>query len=72
VLSEEARWLVVTTGGEFERFVRAAGRPAETDGLPAESGAPTPEGQAALAELALHHGIELLGPPLDAETALAA
>jgi quercetin dioxygenase-like cupin family protein len=72
VVSEEARWLVVTTGGDFERFVRAAARPAQGDGLPAESGPPTPEQQAALGQLAQRHGIELLGPPLSAEAAEAA
>jgi quercetin dioxygenase-like cupin family protein len=64
VESDEARWLVVTTNGDFEGFVRAAGRPAEQATLPAPSGPPTPEQQQAFAELALRHGIELVGPPL--------
>jgi quercetin dioxygenase-like cupin family protein len=72
VVSEEARWLLVTTHGDFERFVRDVARPAEGDALPAESGPPTPEQQAALAEVARRHGIELVGPPLSVETAAAA
>ena len=40
---EGGRWLTITSGQEFERFVRAFGRPAERDGLPERSGPPTPE-----------------------------
>ena len=72
VVSEQARWLVVTTQGEFERFVREAARPAEAAELPAASGPPTLEEQKALGELALRHGIELIGPPLAEEIADAA
>ncbi len=72
VVSESARWLVVTTRGDFERFVRAASRPAEHPGLPAPAGPPTAAGQRALAELALGFGIELVGPPLAADLAEAA
>jgi quercetin dioxygenase-like cupin family protein len=72
VVSDEASWLVVTTRGDFERFVRSVARPAEADGLPPESGPPTPEQQAALAEVARRHGIELVGPPLSLENAAAA
>jgi quercetin dioxygenase-like cupin family protein len=64
VESEEARWLVVTTGGNFERFVRTLARPAEHDGLPPAGGAPTEKEQQMLAETAAEHGIELVGPPL--------
>ncbi|HEY7453031.1 MAG TPA: cupin domain-containing protein [Thermoleophilaceae bacterium] len=59
-----ARWLVVTTGGDFERFARELSRPAERPGLPDPQGPPTPEQQQALAEAAGRHGIELVGPPL--------
>ena len=45
-----ARWLVVTTAGKFEAFVRAA---ADRDLSPEELGA-----------LAAEHGIEIVGPPL--------
>jgi mannose-6-phosphate isomerase-like protein (cupin superfamily) len=62
--SEQARWLVVTTGGDFEAFVQAASRPAEHPGLPAPAGPPTPEAQRELGELAGRFAIELVGPPL--------
>ena len=72
VVSERARWLAITTKGDFERFVREASRPAEAPELPPHAGPPTEEQQRALAELCLRHGIELIGPPLDGETAKAA
>lgn len=62
--AEGARWLVTTTAGDFERFVRAISRPAEGDGLPAPAGPPTPEQAEALGAVAAEHGIELVGPPL--------
>jgi mannose-6-phosphate isomerase-like protein (cupin superfamily) len=64
VESERGRCLTITSGGDFERFVRAFSRPAETAGLPAPSGPPTPEQAQALAEAAMEYGIELVGPPL--------
>jgi hypothetical protein len=64
VVSEQARWLVVTTQGDFERFVRECSRPAEAAELPPPSGPPTPEQQRALGEVAARHGIDLIGPPL--------
>jgi quercetin dioxygenase-like cupin family protein len=72
VVSDEARWLVVTTNGDFERFVREASRPAAAPELPPASGPPAPEQIAALAGAARRHGIELVGPPLEVEAALAA
>ena len=60
-----ARWLVITTLGDFERFVRALSRPAERPELPTPQGPPTPEQADALAAAARAHGIELVGPPLD-------
>jgi uncharacterized cupin superfamily protein len=60
-----ARWLVVTTRGDFERFVRSVSRPAERLGLPRPQ-SPTPEQEEALAVAARQHGIELIGPPLGA------
>jgi mannose-6-phosphate isomerase-like protein (cupin superfamily) len=60
---EGARWLIITRGG-FERFVRAAARPAERPQLPAPSGPPTPDEAAAFALVADQHGIDLIGPPL--------
>ena len=62
---EGARWLVTTTRGDFESFVRALSRPAERPELPADQGPPTPEQADALAAAAREHGIELVGPPLD-------
>lgn len=59
-----ARWLTITHGGDFERFVRAFSRPAQRDGLPDPSGPPTPEQAQALASECAQHGIELVGPPL--------
>ena len=59
-----ARFLVTTSPGDFERFVVAAGTPAESDGLPPPAaGPPTAEEQEALGRLAAEHGSELLGPP---------
>jgi quercetin dioxygenase-like cupin family protein len=60
-----ARWLVITRGGNFERFVRALSRPAERPTLPAPQGPPTPEQADALAAAARRHDIEFIGPPLD-------
>ena len=62
---EGARWLVITSGGNFERFVRAVSRPAEASELPAPQGPPTPEQADELAAAARKHGIEFVGPPLD-------
>ena len=64
VMSEQARWLVITTHGDFERFVREVSRPATVAALPAPGDPPTPEQQHALGQLSLRHGIELIGPPL--------
>jgi quercetin dioxygenase-like cupin family protein len=64
--SQRARWLVVTTGGSFEGFVRAASRPAEAPDLPEPSGPPSDDEQRAFAELCRGYGIELVGPPLAA------
>lgn len=62
--SAGARWLTVTVGEDFERFVRSVGRPAERDGLLDPSGPPMPEQTQALASACLRHGIEIVGPPL--------
>jgi quercetin dioxygenase-like cupin family protein len=58
--SEQARWLVLNNPAGFERFVRAASEPAPADELPP---AGRPGDPTAVVELALEHGIEVLGPP---------
>ena len=62
--SEQARWLAVTTHGDFEAFMRAASRPADRDTLPPPSGPPTPDQIQQLEALADRHGIAFVGPPL--------
>ncbi len=65
VESEEgARWLVITSQGDFERFVLALSSPAEEGAAPSSSGPPTEEQQHTLATVAAAHGIDLVGPPL--------
>jgi quercetin dioxygenase-like cupin family protein len=64
---EGARWLVITRRGDFERFVRSLGRPAERPELPAGEAPQAPDQAEALAAAARRHGIEFVGPPLEAE-----
>jgi quercetin dioxygenase-like cupin family protein len=64
VESSEARWLVITTRGDFERMVRSMSRPAERPELPEPSGPPTQEQVDALAVACRECGIDLVGPPL--------
>ena len=61
---EGGRWLIVTTHGDFERFVRELSRRADTAELPPAGGPPTPEQVEALGEVAARHHIELVGLPL--------
>lgn len=61
---EGGRWLVVTTHGDFEAFVRELSRPAGAAELPPAGSPPTPEQVAALGEVAARHHIELVGAPL--------
>jgi mannose-6-phosphate isomerase-like protein (cupin superfamily) len=63
--SDGARWLIITTHGDFERFVRAMSRPAERPELPPPEGPPTPEEAEALAAAARQNEIEFVGPPLE-------
>lgn len=56
-----ARWLVVTTGCDFERFVRAVGRPMEGPGLPESTPPPPPD---VLVAVAAEHGVVVTGPPV--------
>jgi mannose-6-phosphate isomerase-like protein (cupin superfamily) len=61
---EGARWLLITSRGDFERFLRGQSRPAELPELPTPQGPPTPEQADAFAAAASDHGIEIVGPPL--------
>lgn len=61
---EGARWLTITCGGDFERFVRALSRPAQRPELPPPAGPPTPEAAEMLTRTAHEHNLELVGPPL--------
>jgi mannose-6-phosphate isomerase-like protein (cupin superfamily) len=63
VLSDEARTLTITNG-PFERMIRAASRPTDSDTLPPQT-PPTPEQQQALAKICAAHRIDLVGPPID-------
>jgi quercetin dioxygenase-like cupin family protein len=60
VISETpGRWLAISNGG-FEKFVEEVSTPARTLTIPDNPYLP-PAGE--LGEIALRHGIELLGPP---------
>jgi mannose-6-phosphate isomerase-like protein (cupin superfamily) len=61
---EGARWLNVTTRGDFVRFMSAVSRRAERTELPVPQGPPTPEQAETMAATAREHGIEFVGPPL--------
>ena len=63
VSPEGARGLNITAGPNFENFVRAMGRPADTDAMPAPA-APSPELIARMADAAAAHHMALIGPPL--------
>jgi quercetin dioxygenase-like cupin family protein len=61
VSSAQARFLLVTEPAGFERFLRAAGEPAERHEIP-----PPPTqapDMAAMSALAAEYGMEILGPP---------
>ena len=60
---EGGRWMVITTNGDFERFVREVSRPAPTAELPPESPPPSAEQVQALGAVAARHRIRLVGPP---------
>ena len=62
---EGGRWLTITSGGDFERFVRAMSRRAERVELPERGGPPSAQAAEALGAEAARHGIELVGPPLN-------
>lgn len=58
-----ARFLTVTRGQDFETMVRAAGRPALSDGLP-DPVQPTPDMIAGLVQLCAANRIDIIGPPI--------
>ena len=58
------RYLIVTTRGNFESFVRELSRRAERAELPAHSGTPTLEQIQAMGAAAMRHKAEIVGPPL--------
>lgn len=60
VVSPEARFLSMTTGG-FEAMIRSLARPAETEGLPPQA-EPTDAEVAALVAACAAHGIAFQGP----------
>jgi quercetin dioxygenase-like cupin family protein len=64
VESATARWLTVTNNGDFENFVRSAGRTAGGIELPPVSPPPTEAQAAELGRLSGSFGIDLVGPPL--------
>jgi mannose-6-phosphate isomerase-like protein (cupin superfamily) len=64
VSPEGARGLNIMAGPNFENFVRAMGRPAETNGLP-EPSVPAPTEIERLARTAKAHAMTVLGPPLE-------
>lgn len=63
VISEQARFLTVTSGGgehpTFDEFVRTLGAPTDPERLPA----PVEIDPGRVARVAAEHGIEILGPP---------
>src|ERR1700694_913747 len=61
VTSNQARFLLVTDPAGFERFMRAAGEPAQSLTLPPPPS--EPPDPARLAAGAAEYGIEILGPP---------
>lgn len=58
------KWLTITTGHDFENFVKAISRPAETDALPIRNGHPSEEFKNLLSAKSLEYNIEIIGPPL--------
>ncbi len=62
--AEGVRFLTITRGDRFIGLVREVGRAPKTDGLPELLGPPSHEEQEALAQIALKHGVEFVGPPL--------
>jgi quercetin dioxygenase-like cupin family protein len=64
VESNNGRWLTVTAHHQFEEFVRAMSRKAETKELPPSGGPPSRDAIEALTAMAKSFGIDIVGPPL--------
>ena len=58
------KWLTITTGHDFENFVKAISRLAIADSLPEKQGPPTEAFKAELTAKAAEFNIEIVGPPL--------
>lgn len=58
------KWLTITTGHDFERFVKAISKPAEENILPQRQGPPTEAFKQQLSTLSAKYNIEIVGPPL--------
>lgn len=58
------KWLTITTGHDFENFVKAMARPTTKDCLPERLGHPTEELKKELTVKAAQFNIEIIGPPL--------
>jgi hypothetical protein len=58
------RWLTITSGSDFERLVKAIGRPAEKIELPQRHGVPSNEAIEELTRKASEFHIDIVGPPL--------
>ncbi len=67
--AEPARMLLISAPAGFADFVRAVGRPAESETLPVLDGPPDVDAFAAAAE---QHGITFVGPPGAVPTDLVA
>ena len=58
------RWLTITTGHDFENFVKAVSSLAEGDTLPKRHGPPSEEFKSELSAKSAKYNIEIVGPPL--------
>lgn len=62
--TEGGNWITITSGKDFEQFVKAIGRPAEKIELPQKHGTPTKEAVDELTRKAAEYNIIIAGPPL--------
>ena len=62
--AEGGRWMTITSGKDFEHFVKAFERPAEKIELPVKHGAPSKEEVEGLTRKAAEYNIIIAGPPL--------